>query len=82
MDEKALRESFVVVPPGDEVKSISCPVCKETLKSEFRDEDEEWVWTNAVRVKDKVCHRKPFNFAYMSLYCLLLRSITQLAMLR
>lgn len=57
--EKALRASFVVVPPGDEAKSISCPVCKETLKSEFMEEDEEWVWLNAVRVKDKVCFEFP-----------------------
>ncbi|KAL5508043.1 PCF11 [Sanghuangporus vaninii] len=51
-----LRSSVVVVPPGDEAKSISCPVCKETLKSEFREEDEEWVWQNAVKVKDKIYH--------------------------
>lgn len=49
-----LRASVIVVPPGDEAKSINCPVCKETLKSEFREDDEEWVWHNAVRVKDKV----------------------------
>lgn len=52
--EAALRASTVVVPPGDEAKSISCPVCKELLKSEFLEEDEEWVWKNAIRVKDKV----------------------------
>ncbi|KAL5487838.1 PCF11 [Sanghuangporus weigelae] len=51
-----LRSSVVVVPPGDEAKNISCPVCKETLKSEFREEDEEWVWQNAVKVKDKIYH--------------------------
>ena len=44
----------MVVPPGDEVKNISCPVCKESLKSEFLEDDEEWVWRNAVLVKDKV----------------------------
>ena len=50
-----LRASIVVVPEGEEAKSIACPVCKETLRSEFIDEEEEWVWRNAVRVKDKVC---------------------------
>ena len=44
-----------MVPPGDEAKSMHCPVCKEPLKSEFREDDEEWIWLNAVRVKDKVC---------------------------
>ena len=45
---------FVVVPPGDEAKPISCPICKETLKSEFMEDDEEWVWRNAVKKDDRV----------------------------
>jgi pre-mRNA cleavage complex 2 protein Pcf11 len=50
-----LRAMTVVVPPGDEAKSISCPICKETLKTEFNEDDEEWVWQNAVQKDDKVC---------------------------
>ena len=53
--EAELRASVVIVPTGDEAKLINCPVCKETLKSEFQDDDEEWVWKNAIQVKDKVC---------------------------
>ena len=49
-----LRAMFVVVPPGDEAKPISCPICKETLKSEFMEDDEEWVWRNAVKKDDRV----------------------------
>ena len=52
--EAKLRESYVVVPTGDEAKSIQCPICKETLKSEFLEEDEDWVWKNAVRVQGRV----------------------------
>jgi len=51
-----LRAMFVVVPPGDEAKSISCPICKEPLKSEFLEDDEEWVWKNAVQKDDKIFH--------------------------
>ena len=47
-----LRAQFVVVPPGDEAKSISCPICKENMKSEFMEDDEEWVWRNAVMKDD------------------------------
>jgi pre-mRNA cleavage complex 2 protein Pcf11 len=50
-----LRTQFVVVPSGDEAKPLSCPICKETLKTEFLEDDEEWVWKNAVRKDDKVC---------------------------
>ena len=49
-----LRAKFVVVPAGDEAKAISCPICKETLKSEFMEDDEEWVWRNAVKRDDRV----------------------------
>lgn len=49
-----LRAMFVVVPPGDEAKAIACPICKETLKSEFMEDDEEWVWRNAVKKDERV----------------------------
>ncbi|PCH41107.1 hypothetical protein WOLCODRAFT_137194 [Wolfiporia cocos MD-104 SS10] len=54
--EAELRSQHVVVPPGDEAKPISCPICKEPLKSEFLEDDEEWVWRNAVRRDDKIYH--------------------------
>ncbi|PIL37089.1 hypothetical protein GSI_00781 [Ganoderma sinense ZZ0214-1] len=54
--EAELRAMFVVVPPGDEAKPISCPICKEPLKSEFLEDDEEWVWRNAVKKDDRIYH--------------------------
>ena len=57
-----LRAQFVVVPPGDEAKLLSCPICKELLKSEFLEDDEDWVWKNAIRKEDKVSiELKGFN---------------------
>ncbi len=49
-----LGAMFVVVPPGDEAKSIACPICKETPKSEFLEDEEEWVWRKAVKKYDRV----------------------------
>ncbi|KAI0081710.1 hypothetical protein K474DRAFT_1688442 [Panus rudis PR-1116 ss-1] len=54
--EADLRAMYVVVPPGDEAKTISCPICKEALKAEFLEDDEEWVWRNAVKKDDKIYH--------------------------
>ncbi|KAI0771561.1 hypothetical protein BD413DRAFT_549604 [Trametes elegans] len=54
--EAELRAMYVVVPPGDEAKPISCPICKELLKSEFLEDDEEWVWRNAVKKDDRIYH--------------------------
>ena len=49
------RASFVVVPSGDEAKPIKCPICKERMTTEFLEDEEEWVWRNAVSIKGKVC---------------------------
>ncbi|KAJ8475302.1 hypothetical protein ONZ51_g6652 [Trametes cubensis] len=54
--EAELRAMHVVVPPGDEAKPISCPICKELLKSEFLEDDEEWVWRNAIKKDDRIYH--------------------------
>jgi len=47
---------YVVVPPGDEAKPVSCPICKETIKLEFLEDDEDWVWKNAIKKDDRVYH--------------------------
>ena len=52
--EAELRAMFVIVAPGDEAKPFSCPVCKEPMKCEFLEDEEEWVWKNAVKKDDKV----------------------------
>jgi pre-mRNA cleavage complex 2 protein Pcf11 len=51
-----VRARFVVVPPGDEAKHVTCPICKEAFKSEFNEEDEEWIWKNALKFDDKIYH--------------------------
>jgi len=53
--EAELRAMFVVVAPGEEAKPFSCPVCKEPMKCEFLEDEEEWVWKNAMKKDDKVC---------------------------
>jgi hypothetical protein len=76
--EAELRAQFVVVPAGDEATPISCPICKESLKPEFLEDDEEWVWKNAVRKDDKVC----FILCAMNLYSSTFRCIMRRVMLR
>ncbi|KAJ7180206.1 hypothetical protein C8R43DRAFT_972196 [Mycena crocata] len=51
-----LRAQYVVVPPGEEAKPVACPICKEPFKSEFLEDDEDWVWRNAVLKDDRVFH--------------------------
>jgi pre-mRNA cleavage complex 2 protein Pcf11 len=54
--EAKLRASFVIVPPGEEAQPKVCPICKEVLKAEFIEEDEEWVWKNATNIKNTIYH--------------------------
>ncbi|KAF7301768.1 CID domain-containing protein [Mycena indigotica] len=51
-----LRAQYVVVPRGEEATAVSCPICKEQFKTEFLDDDEEWVWRNAVSKEERVYH--------------------------
>ncbi|RDB22818.1 Uncharacterized protein C4G9.04c [Hypsizygus marmoreus] len=74
-----LRALFVVVPPGDEAKTISCPICKETLKSEFLEDDEDWVWKNAVMKDERVYHATCHAEAVVSTNSLAARLRTELA---
>ena len=41
--------------PGEESKVVKCPICKEQLDTQFLEDDEEWVWRNAITVMGKVC---------------------------
>lgn len=50
----ALRKKWVRVP-ADPIKAAKpCPVCKESFKSEWAEDDEEWVYRNAVDVNGNV----------------------------
>ena len=49
-----VESQYVTVPPGDEARLLSCPICKETLQVEFLEDEEEWIWRNAIKKDDKV----------------------------
>lgn len=51
-----LESRYVTIPPGDEAKLVACPICKETLQIEFLEDEEEWIWRNAVKKDDRVYH--------------------------
>ena len=58
-----LQAQYVIVLPGDEAQVVSCPICKETLNSEFLEDDEDWVWKNAIKKDGRV------RFNCLSLLC-------------
>lgn len=52
--DKALREkfakSFVVAPSDPDLAAKPCPICKEAFKSQWSEDEEEWIWLNAIKV--------------------------------
>jgi pre-mRNA cleavage complex 2 protein Pcf11 len=55
-----LQALYVAVPSGDEAKPVSCPICKKTIKSEFLEDNEDWVWKNVMKKDDRVCLQSSF----------------------
>jgi pre-mRNA cleavage complex 2 protein Pcf11 len=78
--EAELRALYVVVPSGDEAKLMSCPICKETSKSEFlEDIEDDWVWKNAIKKDDRVYHATCHAEAVASTNSLAARLRTEMA---
>ncbi|KAK0555609.1 mRNA 3' end processing factor [Tilletia horrida] len=53
-EEAALRARYqatiVVAPTDAEVAAKPCPICKEKFQSEWSEDEEDWIWRNAVLV--------------------------------
>ena len=43
-----LMKKTIIQPSDPEVAARPCPICKEAFKGDFEEEEEEWVWHNAV----------------------------------
>ncbi|KAG5648963.1 hypothetical protein DXG03_000312 [Asterophora parasitica] len=74
-----LRAMFVVVPNGAEAVPVSCPICKETLNSEFFEDTEDWVWKNAVMKDERVFHATCHAEAVLSTNSLAARLRSEIA---
>ncbi|KAL9935270.1 hypothetical protein V8E36_005618 [Tilletia maclaganii] len=59
-EEAALRathQATIVVAPTDaEVAAKPCPICKEKFQSEWSEDEEDWIWRNAVLVNGIYYH--------------------------
>lgn len=54
---KAATKAFVVAPTDDPDAAMRpCPICKELFKSEWSEDEEEWLWKNCVKVDGTYYH--------------------------
>lgn len=58
----AARLQYLPVPEDSSRVNGACPICQERFEMKWLDDAQEWVWTDAVRVGDRVyhgtCHRE------------------------
>ncbi|KAI9711216.1 MAG: hypothetical protein M1820_002203 [Bogoriella megaspora] len=47
---------FILVPPDAAATKPKCPICQEEWKSIWKDEVQDWVWMDAVKVGGRIFH--------------------------
>ncbi|TIB72520.1 hypothetical protein E3Q06_01732 [Wallemia mellicola] len=62
--KKQLESMTVPVPADAEDAAKVCPICKEKFKGEFSEEDEEWVWKNALEDGETIYHATCHNDSF------------------
>ncbi|WWD17299.1 hypothetical protein CI109_101739 [Kwoniella shandongensis] len=51
-----LRQKWVKVPQDTKKAAAVCPVCKEAFKGEWSEDEEEWIWKNALNINGTIYH--------------------------
>ena len=58
-----LKEKWVKVPQDTKKASSICPVCKEAFVKEWSEDEEEWIWKNALNINGTVSF---FSFSFLN----------------
>jgi pre-mRNA cleavage complex 2 protein Pcf11 len=56
VDMESVKKQWVLAPSSASKKKQVCPICTGGFNTELSDEAEDWVWTDAVQVGDKIFH--------------------------
>lgn len=49
-----LQNSWIPVPSDPAKAALPCPICKEKFVSEYNEDEEEWIWMNAIEADGQV----------------------------
>ena len=49
-----LQSSWIPVPSDPAKAALPCPICKEKFVSEYNEDEEEWIWMNAIEADGQV----------------------------
>jgi pre-mRNA cleavage complex 2 protein Pcf11 len=56
-----LQNSWIPVPSDPAKAALPCPICKEKFVSEYNEDEEEWIWMNAIEADGQVSVVRPFS---------------------
>lgn len=51
-----LSNAWIPVPSDPSKAALPCPICKEKFISEYNEDEEEWIWKNAIQVEGQIFH--------------------------
>ena len=70
------------VPADLQQRNAPCPICQELFKSQYLDDEQDFVWMDAIKVGEKIYHSTCYEEAYGSkIHVELKRSIPELSVL-
>jgi pre-mRNA cleavage complex 2 protein Pcf11 len=61
-----LQNSWIPVPSDPARAALPCPICKEKFVSEYNEDEEEWIWKNAIEADGQV---RFVPCAYLDMRC-------------
>lgn len=64
--EQKLKAVYLSVPADLQLRNAPCPVCQEKFKQQYLDDEQDFVWMDAINVNDKIYHTTCYEEAYGS----------------
>ena len=52
----AKKEAFVKVPADPTLRNLPCPICQEKFDSTWSDQEQEFIWRDAIKIGQKIYH--------------------------
>ena len=54
--KNAPKQKVIPVPSDSTLTSIPCPICQEKFEPSWKEETQDWVWMDAIKIGSKIYH--------------------------
>ncbi|KAG0647902.1 pcf11 [Hyphodiscus hymeniophilus] len=62
--DQKLKAIFLPVPADLQLRNVPCPICQEQFKQQYLDDEQDFVWMDAIKVGEKIFHATCYEEAY------------------